>query len=375
MELPVVFVDHSAYPGGGQLGLYRYLVIHRDKCRAVIFMTGGPMVERIKALGVETHVLSDRDYTGRSILTLLPALTRVLRGLGPAVLVANSLYAGASLAMVRSIVGSRKLYYSRVSMDSLQGAKRLLILSLFSIGFDGFIANSHWTASCIPQFLSKRGLQVAYPISGISAEPPKRLKSFEGSETLRIVTLSRPDRWKGIDILLEALELLSGMDERNLTLDIYGGSFFSESDYLTDIRLQAKNLKYEVNFHGHVDNVDQVLQSSDIFVLPTRQPEPFGQVVPQALSNGCICIVPNEGGPLEIVEHGINGYHFEARSASSLARAILHASVDRKEMSRVSIQAQDRSTIFSDEISSAMLIDAIRTLSKPSISESPERWR
>ncbi len=362
MSSRLVFIDHSAQPGGGQLGLLRYLKLHPEMCTGVIFITGGPVAEQVEALGIETHILCKGNFSMRSIIAAAPALSRILKRLQPTSVVANSLYAGMALAIAPSLKRTNWFYYSRVSMGSLRGVKRAIVLPLFQLAFSGYIANSRWTASCVPKSLARRGVEVAYPVSGIAAHPLPRDTSIRSAGTVNIVTLSRPDKWKGLDILLDALDHIELEDSVRLQLDIYGGSFFSDPTYLATLHSHAQRSRHEINFHGHIDDVETALREADIFVLPTRQPEPFGQVVPQALSAGCICIVPNEGGPLEIVQDGINGYQFEARSSRSLAKVIAKALGSPDAMQAMSRAAQQRSRTFDDASTARMLSSAISRL-------------
>jgi len=61
---------------------------------------------------------------------------------------------------------------------------------------------------------------------------------------------------------------------------------------------------------------------SDLVVVPSREPEPFGRVAIEAMSFGVPVIAANHGGLSEIVEDGRSGYLFEPNSADSLAQAL-----------------------------------------------------
>jgi glycosyltransferase involved in cell wall biosynthesis len=62
------------------------------------------------------------------------------------------------------------------------------------------------------------------------------------------------------------------------------------------------------------------------FVLQASQsPEPFGRTVIEGMAKGLIPIVPDAGGPAEIVRPGVDGFEYRASDAESLAATIHRA--------------------------------------------------
>ena len=55
----------------------------------------------------------------------------------------------------------------------------------------------------------------------------------------------------------------------------------------------------------------------DIAVLPSIE-DGFGQVVPQAMACGLVCLVSNHCGASELIDHGRNGFVFEACNALAI---------------------------------------------------------
>lgn len=360
---PVVFVDHSADPGGGQLGLLRYLAHSRGSLSRVIFLAGGSVAAKVAATGTQTTVLTPQAFKMKHLVLTWRALRRSLKHSNSEVVVANSLYAAAALAFQPKRRGKQWIYYSRVSMESLRGVKRFIAVYFIFRRFDSFLANSNWTASCIPRILRRRGVEIAYPVSGIPDSIPQRAVPACSRENIRIVTLSRPDRWKGLDLVVEAV---SGQQmepfSKRVRVDMYGGSFFSDPDYLRELDTMAASSSVQIRRHDHVDDVSAVLANADIVVLPTRMPEPFGQVVPQAMSHGCVVVVPNEGGPMEVVEDGASGLVFEARSADSLRSVILSLLNGDVRGSEIAEAAQEASLRFTDTLNTRMLTASLDRL-------------
>jgi glycosyltransferase involved in cell wall biosynthesis len=135
--------------------------------------------------------------------------------------------------------------------------------------------------------------------------------------------------WKGVDVLIRALEQLP--DARALIV----GGFPTESD-LDRARLLARQLKVEhrIEFTGQVEpaRVPALLAETDILVLPTVATASAIYTSPLKLFEYFAAgrpIVASDLPPVrEIVRDGENGLLFEAGSPESLAAAIRRVQED-----------------------------------------------
>lgn len=348
--MKILFVDHAGEPGGGQLGLLRYLAsATRTFEVSCLFLTGGSVSDRISAMGVRSHVGDTTEFAMRRLPAYVRWLRASLRDAEADLVVVNSLYA----ALAISFTGRRMplVYYSRVSFDSLRGWKRLLTERWIFPRFSGFLANSEWTAACLPATVRDRPVGVAHPVSGLTAEVFDRVPSpiLEG-DILRLVSLSRPDRWKGIDLIIKAADELAGArGHLRVVVDIYGGGFYADPAYGRELEQLADYSAAEINFKGHVDDVWPVLEEHDVVILGTRQPEPFGQVVAQGLAAGRLVVVSDAGGPLEMINDGLTGLTYRMGDASSLAAALSRAVEDPVEARKIAQRGRVAVQRFSDD--------------------------
>lgn len=101
---------------------------------------------------------------------------------------------------------------------------------------------------------------------------------------------------KGFDVLLEAFARYVARGGRGSL--VIGGSG-PEQTKLEALR-QHLGLAGRVRFAGWVDNVRGLLDSGDVFVLPSRD-EPFGIVVLEAMARGLPMICTRAQGPREIL--------------------------------------------------------------------------
>jgi len=66
-------------------------------------------------------------------------------------------------------------------------------------------------------------------------------------------------------------------------------------------------LDNQVEFLGHMDNLEDILPVADLLLLPSLH-ESFGLVALEAMACGVIPLVTNRGGGSEFIQDGLNGY-------------------------------------------------------------------
>ncbi|WP_160173235.1 glycosyltransferase family 4 protein [Microbacterium sp. CH12i] len=315
----VVFVDHSGLPGGGQLGLARYLTKTRlINVHLILLSPGGAFDVVQKERGFPVEVLNDRD-DDKSLLATRSNLKRRLTSLRPDIVIANSNKSALILATLSKRLATR-IYYMRDDLNPARKSaiKRIVLGQWMMRRYDVVISNSRWTASTIPVRKIRESARIAYPVSGI---PNAQISSGRATHLpLRILSLSRIARWKGIHVLLEAARILEhrGLGDK-IILTIAGTSTHEDPEYEKEIWAIAKNLRTSITFTGHVDNPQALLATHDLLVACSTSPEPFGQVVVQGLSEGLIVIASNEGGPVEVITNGVNGFLIPPEDSDRLA--------------------------------------------------------
>ena len=139
----------------------------------------------------------------------------------------------------------------------------------------------------------------------------------------RILCVGRLIRWKGQDLLLDAVALVPPHIGR-LHVRIVGSEFGGAGELTADLRHRVASLDphIRVEFAGETQRVVDHYAWADAVVAPSRRPEPFGKVVVEGMAAGCVVIASEHGGPAEVVENGITGLLFKPGSPKDLARAI-----------------------------------------------------
>ena len=108
----------------------------------------------------------------------------------------------------------------------------------------------------------------------------------------------RIDTWKGLDVLLDAFPAVRDRVPAAELL-IAGAAVAGKEEYAATLRARAETAP-GVRWLGHRDDIADVFADLDVFVLPSRSPEPFGLVMVEALASGVPVVATDAGGPREI---------------------------------------------------------------------------
>ena len=129
--------------------------------------------------------------------------------------------------------------------------------------------------------------------------------------------VGRIEEGKGQYLVIEAIEKLR---ELNIKALIVGHTM--DENYLNSLKqkIEDLNIQDKVIFTGFTKEVDEHMQLFDVNILATPK-ETFGLVVIEAMINKVCMIATNNGGPLEIIDDGIDGLLFN-RTSTDLAKKI-----------------------------------------------------
>lgn len=356
MTRRVLVVAHSAVLGGAELGLLRYVASGPPYDIEVLVLEDGPLVTRLRQLGVPV-VLPD----GQGSLAALRAVVREVRR-PHLVVVSWTLRAAMLVGLVQP--ARRHLFYLQ---DLLTGGyfsrTKTLLATLFVVRRPGGImVNSEATRRSLPQGVRARARWVVYTPSGVGlSEPAEPATRRDRSLTsLRPLYLGRIARWKGPELFIEACELVDRREEGAIEqATMAGGSFFHEEDYRSRVLRLAAEADTPVEVLDHQDDIDALFERANVFVHTSTSPEPFGQVLVQAMARGLLVVAPNAGGPAEIIVDGETGFLYEMGKAGSLADTLLAVRHNHRKADEVARRGSMAMARFTDDRVTALINDAL----------------
>lgn len=154
---------------------------------------------------------------------------------------------------------------------------------------------------------------------GVNSEIFKpKLRKFNENSCLSFLFCGNWNRHKGIDLLVEAYQMIRNLGLR-CKLKIIGNNTDVFSEYNS-----LKNFKEDILQYGKLsqNEIASIMQDSECLVLPSRF-DSFGMVVLESLSCGLPVIISNAVGAIDLVKENTNGWIIPSNDAESLANRMI----------------------------------------------------
>jgi glycosyltransferase involved in cell wall biosynthesis len=310
----VVVVDHTGQRGGAEIALLRLLTALGPEWDVpVLLLSDGDFRDDLADHGVRVQVvpLAERTATqsrggltdprvlartGRDSLATSRDLGARLRTLAPDLVVANSLKAAVLTELAARRAGVPWVWHlhDRLSPDYLPGpvvpAMRLLAQRARHV-----VANSVDVAA-LTRLPSSR-VTVAYP--GLPAEAYR--EGHIAPDVPVFGLLGRIGATKGQREFVEAAALVS-REFPSATFRVVGEAFFSDRAYAEEVRTLPGRLGVTVDFPGWAADPREAIDGFTALVHASPVPEPFGQVIVEAMARHVPVIATAGGGVGEILQ-------------------------------------------------------------------------
>ena len=367
-KIRVVYVGHVAQLSGGEIALVRLINALGEVDAHVILAEEGPLVARLLAADISVEVLPMRERTrdlrkdrvgpgGLPITALLDTTTYVfrlarrLRAVQPDLVHTNTLKAGiygsfaARLARVPVVWHVR----DRIATDYLKRPAVLLLRALIAKVPDGVVVNSEAAGATLRR--EPGHTRVVYSLMRDPVTSQHAQVERTRGEPFVVGMVGRIAPWKGQHVFLEAFARAFGGGSEIAV--VVGDAMFgeAEAEYGVELREMARALGVadRVDFRGFRDNVWTELAGMDVFVHASVTPEPFGQVILEAMLAGVPVIASAGGGPSEILTDGVDGVLYPAGDVDALAGALRRLRQDPILRAHLSDNARIRAQHFSPQ--------------------------
>ena len=145
-----------------------------------------------------------------------------------------------------------------------------------------------------------------------------RPRPIEIRTRTHIVMLSSLTRAKGV---VQLLNIASLLPELCFTMVISADMSDIQDFFTVDVPLNVHIVSSTMDIHIYLSDADLLLNLSN----PALWIETFGMTILEAMPYGIPAIVPNKGGPTELVLDGYNGYCVDVTDADVVKAAIQQA--------------------------------------------------
>jgi len=357
----LLFLSPTGQYGGAEAALFELLAGLRERCPewrlSVVAASEGPLIERVRALGVIVTVLPFPARLARvgewaagtsglrqlrlaaaclaaawGALGYLRRLRRVVAEHAPDIVQSN----GVKMHLLSAWVAPRGAavvwhvhdYVSRRAMTSralraMAGWCAAVVANSDSVARDlehvlGRRVRIHrvWNAVDLDRYSH---LGPALDLDQLAGLPAP------GAGVTRVGLVATFARWKGHAAFLRALSLLP--ETLGVRGYIVGGPVYttgSSQVSLDELQTLAgeKGLAGRVGFVGYVPDTAAAMRALDVVVHASTEPEPFGLVIAEAMACRRAVVASAGGGAAELIEPGVTALSHEPGDVTGLADRI-----------------------------------------------------
>ena len=229
----------------------------------------------------------------------------------------SDLWAGA----ITRAMSSAKLIWSRRDMGILRTRKHSIAYRLLANAPDAvFTVSEQVRRHCIDiDGIDPNRVQTIY--NGLNLSDWNEIdRPAKTGGNLLVSTVGNIRRVKGHDLFIRAAASIAAQFPAvrfNIAGDVLEPDYFVELQHL----IHDLNLSDRFHFTGGVTNLREHLETSDIFVLPSRS-EGFSNAILEAMAASLPVVATNVGGNAEAVTEGVNGFLVPPEDPAALAASI-----------------------------------------------------
>ena len=142
------------------------------------------------------------------------------------------------------------------------------------------------------------GIESQYCYNGIDLDK----YPYQERKGDRLLFVGRLDSFKRPHIAIEVAKKM------NLGLDIVGGSFVADVNYMNSIKQQCDGSQIKLHLDATQEEKTRLYQNAKAVIFPSKMGEPFGLVGIESLACGTPVIASNDGGIPESIIDGKVGF-------------------------------------------------------------------
>ena len=203
---------------------------------------------------------------------------------------------------------------------------------LFGFLLDGYIVNSNSTKQSLNKLVNNN---IVLIYNGVANIPQVNLKK---SNNKNIITVANLSSRKGYEDYLSAIAIIVKKVPESRFLFLGNDNLNGKIQQL----IIDNNLESSVKYLGFQEKIDQLLENSAVFVLPSLYGEGCPTSILEAFSFSLPVVAYQIDGIPELVTHGVDGLLFDAGNVNALADGIISLLLDPEKSIKMGISGRQK---------------------------------
>jgi len=318
----ICYVIGELSRGGAQRQLYELVQgIDRKRFEPIVvnLSEGGFWSSEIRKLNVKLIEFPKNSYKMAKLVNLFRFLKKFKPHIVHTYLFSANFYGrlAAAFAMVPVVIASER---NLTEIGRGKTAWQMAIDKFLCAVSDAIVCNSHKAADVLINKYCFNRKKVLVVYNGIDISQHSEKKITTKAEHIVIGTVGRLSHQKNHRLFLEVAKIISESFDKLDTRFILVG----EGPLRKELEQYAKELGIEENveFAGEENNVMEILQAMDVFVL-TSFYEGMSNALMEAMEVGIPVVATNVGGNEELIQDNMTGFLCPSNDAPSLAEKVI----------------------------------------------------
>jgi len=356
----ILFVDHTATLGGGEVALLNLTrALSQGHYEPVVLLfSEGPLVRRLAEAGIECHVMpmpggvihARKDELGggtllrirdvASTLSFARDVTRFMRRSNVALVHTNSLKSDLIGGLAARLARLPLVWHvrDRIADDYLPAKVAKAFRMLCRVMPTRVIAISDAVRQTLGNDPRVRVVHDGTPM------PAEATPGRSDGRTL-VGLVGRISPWKGQDVFLRAASIVRRQFPA-ARFQIIGSALFGKREQEFEQSLHdlvaAEGIAGAVEFTGFRKDVADLIARLDVLVHASKTGEPFGQVIIEGMAAAKPVIGTRGGAVPEIIVEGETGLLVPMGDAAQMAEAICALLADPERARRMGLAGRTR---------------------------------
>ena len=319
----ILFISHCSHLGGAEIVLLRFLE-NVTEFTPILFSPSGPFSDgaiekRIRTINSKylRRLRKEENlfWPFRFFLQFLGSqfeIISLIKKIKPDIIQSNNFYVMIYCIVPCSILKLPLIWH----MHDITKKKRVFnwLSWLFQFFSAKIIAVSDAVRSdLIESGIDPQKIKTVYnsisceQVSVTDAKLARELQQLTKNKWLIVGSLATIEERKGIQEIIECIDMLVNKQKRNVHYVIAGeAKDLSQMRYLKELHqeIKEKKLQGNISFIGQIGAIQTFFEYIDVFVHFTKFSDPLATVILEALLFKCRVIVSDNGGNPECVQFG-----------------------------------------------------------------------